>query len=212
MVITLSCLHLRASRKCQCNMNYVNIRTCFRECKYEWINEMQLLSSSFCISVHILNDEGMSLTFVWWALYPCGDNASKDEGPFLLTIVLPCSWFIAFGNKWPTGSYLAQLAQVYVESERTRARACGFAQRSLAIWITSKESVTLFLMSQWQSHVGPHTSISSQLKSMTALWTNTWPETRILAGGDVLWWCRVHGLHLRRYPNIFMALIWLVWH
>jgi hypothetical protein len=35
------------------------------EYKYEWINKMQLLSSSSCILIHILNDEGMSfLTFV----------------------------------------------------------------------------------------------------------------------------------------------------
>jgi hypothetical protein len=33
--------------------------------KYEWINKMQLLPSSFRILIHILNDEGMSfLTFV----------------------------------------------------------------------------------------------------------------------------------------------------
>jgi hypothetical protein len=52
------------------------------ECKYKWINEMQLLSLSFRNPIHILNDEGMSfLTFVWWALYPCGDNASEDEDP-----------------------------------------------------------------------------------------------------------------------------------
>jgi hypothetical protein len=43
---------------------------------------MQLLSSSFYIPIHILNDEGKSfLTFVWWALFPCEDNASKYEGP-----------------------------------------------------------------------------------------------------------------------------------
>jgi hypothetical protein len=50
------------------------------EYKYVLINKMQLLSSSFCIFIHILNDEGMSfLTFVWWALCPCRDNASEDE-------------------------------------------------------------------------------------------------------------------------------------
>jgi hypothetical protein len=33
--------------------------------KYVWINEMQLLSSSFYILIHILNDEGKYfLTFV----------------------------------------------------------------------------------------------------------------------------------------------------
>jgi hypothetical protein len=32
------------------------------------------------------DDEGMSfITFVWWSLYPKGDNASKDEGLWLLT-------------------------------------------------------------------------------------------------------------------------------
>jgi hypothetical protein len=51
------------------------------EYKYEWINKMQLLSSSFRIIIHILNEEGMSfLTFVWWALYPCEDNSSEEEG------------------------------------------------------------------------------------------------------------------------------------
>jgi hypothetical protein len=36
------------------------------ECKYKWINEMQLLSLSFRIPILILNDEGMTfLTFTW---------------------------------------------------------------------------------------------------------------------------------------------------
>jgi hypothetical protein len=49
--------------------------------KYKWINEMHLSYLSFCIPIHILDDEGMSfLTFVWWALYPWEDNALEDEG------------------------------------------------------------------------------------------------------------------------------------
>jgi hypothetical protein len=65
IVITLSHPHLRASRRYQCNINPINIHMCFMEYKYEWINKMQLLSSSFCILIHILKDEGMSfLTFV----------------------------------------------------------------------------------------------------------------------------------------------------
>jgi hypothetical protein len=40
---------------------------------------MQLLSSSFYISIRILNDEGKSfLTFVWWALFSCEKKASED--------------------------------------------------------------------------------------------------------------------------------------
>jgi hypothetical protein len=43
---------------------------------------MRLLSLYFHITIHILNDEGMYfLTFVCWALYPCGNNASGDEDP-----------------------------------------------------------------------------------------------------------------------------------
>jgi hypothetical protein len=54
---------------------------CFMEYKYEWINKMQLLSSSLCILIHMFNDEVMSfLTFVWWALYFYGNNVSEDEG------------------------------------------------------------------------------------------------------------------------------------
>jgi hypothetical protein len=50
--------------------------------KYVWINEMQLLSSSFYIPIQILNNEGKSfLTFIWGALFPYGDNAPADEGP-----------------------------------------------------------------------------------------------------------------------------------
>jgi hypothetical protein len=41
---------------------------------------MQLLSLSFRISIHVLNDEGIFfLTFVWWALYSYEDNASEHE-------------------------------------------------------------------------------------------------------------------------------------
>jgi hypothetical protein len=39
------------------------------------------------------------MTFVQKSLYPKGVNVSKDEGPFQLTIVLPCSWCIAFESK-----------------------------------------------------------------------------------------------------------------
>jgi hypothetical protein len=46
------------------------------------------------------DEEGMSfITFVRRSLYPKGDNVSKDEGPYPLTIVLLCSWCIAFENK-----------------------------------------------------------------------------------------------------------------
>jgi hypothetical protein len=39
------------------------------------------------------------LTFVRKSLYPKGNNVSKDEGPYPLTIVLLCSWCIAFESK-----------------------------------------------------------------------------------------------------------------
>ena len=46
------------------------------------------------------DDEGMPfITFVRESLYPKGDNVSKDEGPYPLTLVLLCSWCIAFENK-----------------------------------------------------------------------------------------------------------------
>jgi hypothetical protein len=51
----------------------------------------------------LINDEGVSfMTFVWRSLYLKGDNALEDEGSKSLSIVLPCSWFIEFENKWPT--------------------------------------------------------------------------------------------------------------
>jgi hypothetical protein len=57
----------------------------------------------FRIPIHVLNNESMSLmTFVWWALSSHGDNALEDEDPLFLMIVMPCSWFIAFENKWWT--------------------------------------------------------------------------------------------------------------
>jgi hypothetical protein len=43
------------------------------------------------------DDEDMSfMTFVQKSLYPKGYNVLEDEVPYLLTIVLPCSWCIAF--------------------------------------------------------------------------------------------------------------------
>jgi hypothetical protein len=46
------------------------------------------------------DDEGTPfLTFVLKSLYPKGNNVSKDEGPYPLTIVLFCSWCIAFESK-----------------------------------------------------------------------------------------------------------------
>jgi hypothetical protein len=43
------------------------------------------------------DDEDM--TFVQKSLYPKGNNVSKDEGPYPLTIVLLCYWCIAFEKK-----------------------------------------------------------------------------------------------------------------
>jgi hypothetical protein len=67
-----------------------------------WDNYSYSLCISY-VSIYILaywDDEGMSfMTFVWRSLYPKVDNASKDEGLWSLTIVLPCSWCITFENK-----------------------------------------------------------------------------------------------------------------
>jgi hypothetical protein len=72
------------------------------KCKYVWINEMQLLSSSFyiLIHIHILNDEGKSfLTFVWRALFPCEDeremglNRRKQSRLFLDIRTKSFNWF-----------------------------------------------------------------------------------------------------------------------
>jgi hypothetical protein len=55
--------------------------------------------SSF-IFIYKDDEEGTSfMTFVRRSLYPKGDNVSKDEGPYPLTIGLLCSWCIAFENK-----------------------------------------------------------------------------------------------------------------
>jgi hypothetical protein len=48
---------------------------------------------SYASSFVYCDDEGSSfMTFVRRSLYPKGNNASKDEGPYRLTFsVLPCS-------------------------------------------------------------------------------------------------------------------------
>jgi hypothetical protein len=50
------------------------------------------------------------------------------------------------------------------QAERARAHAGGLAPRPLGIWVTSKEPQGTIHVFHWQSHIGPHTSISSQLK------------------------------------------------
>jgi hypothetical protein len=46
------------------------------------------------------DDEGMSfMTFVQKSSYPKEYNVLEDEGPYPLTILLPCSWCIAFESK-----------------------------------------------------------------------------------------------------------------
>jgi hypothetical protein len=39
------------------------------------------------------------MTFVQKSSYPKGYNVLEDEGPYPLTIVLPCSWCKAFESK-----------------------------------------------------------------------------------------------------------------
>jgi hypothetical protein len=39
------------------------------------------------------------MTFVKKSSYSKGYNVLEDEGPYPLTIVLPCSWCIAFKSK-----------------------------------------------------------------------------------------------------------------
>jgi hypothetical protein len=52
-----------------------------------------------CVFIY-QDDEGTPfMTFVQKSLYPKGNNVSKDEGPYPLTIVWPCSWYIAFKSK-----------------------------------------------------------------------------------------------------------------
>jgi hypothetical protein len=62
-----------------------------------------LHSYMFYVSLFIFiyrDDEGTPfMTFVQKSLYPKGNNVSKDEGPYPLTIVLSCSWCIAFESK-----------------------------------------------------------------------------------------------------------------
>jgi hypothetical protein len=73
---------------------------CVMEYICVWANWLHSLS--FHITI-IMNHEGTSfMTFIRRSLYPRGDNTSEDEGPWPLTIVLACSWFTAFVNKWPT--------------------------------------------------------------------------------------------------------------
>jgi hypothetical protein len=46
------------------------------------------------------DDEGTPfMTFIQKSLYTKGNNVLKDEGSYPLTIVLLCSWCIAFENK-----------------------------------------------------------------------------------------------------------------
>jgi hypothetical protein len=117
VLFTLTCNHSRitpafyllSSRRYKCNLNIVDV------CSFLYNKNMNNLmiqndySYSLCVSyvsVYILaywNDKGTTfMTFVQRSLYLKGDNASKDEGLWPLTLVLPCSRFIAFENKWPT--------------------------------------------------------------------------------------------------------------
>jgi hypothetical protein len=48
------------------------------------------------------------MTFVRESLCLKGDNVSKDEGPYPLTIVLLCYWCIAFKSKDQQCGYLSQ--------------------------------------------------------------------------------------------------------
>jgi hypothetical protein len=56
IVFTFSHPHLRASRRYQCNVNSVDIHTCFMEHKYKWISKTQLLPPSLCILIRIKMD------------------------------------------------------------------------------------------------------------------------------------------------------------
>jgi hypothetical protein len=59
-----------------------------------------MLYVSSVIFIYKDDEEGTSfISFVRRSLYPKGDNVSKDEGPYPLTIVLLCSLCIAFENK-----------------------------------------------------------------------------------------------------------------
>jgi hypothetical protein len=87
-----------------CNVNLVIVHECIMKYICVFADE---LHSLFLCTLIIMNDKGMIfMTFVWRSLYPRGDNALEDEGPWPLKIVLPCSWFTAFENKWPT--FIAQ--------------------------------------------------------------------------------------------------------
>jgi hypothetical protein len=100
---TLSHPRLRASQRYQCNINIVDIFIFFIEYKNEWIIKILLSRLFLCISC---------LFNIWWRyvfldlrlinIIPMGDNALEDEGLLQLTIVLPCSSFTAFENKWTT--------------------------------------------------------------------------------------------------------------
>jgi hypothetical protein len=64
-----------------------------------YLYSCMVYASSF-IFIYKDDEEGASfITFVRRSLYPKEDNVSKDEGPYPLTIVLLCSWCIAFENK-----------------------------------------------------------------------------------------------------------------
>jgi hypothetical protein len=80
------------------------------------------------------DDEGTPfMTFVQKSLYPKGNNVSKDEGPYPLTIVLSCSWCIALENKdqhWrppPVNSFdhLRQASTFVMPPKKTAAPAAA---------------------------------------------------------------------------------------
>jgi hypothetical protein len=64
-----------------------------------YLDSCMLYVSSF-IFIYKDDEEGtFFITFVRRSLYLKRDNVSKDKGPYPLTIVLLCSWCIAFENK-----------------------------------------------------------------------------------------------------------------
>jgi hypothetical protein len=109
IVITPAPLTLSPSVEPKVSMKYKYYEHLFMFVKWnENVNDLSLCchylhSYMSYVSLFIFiyqDDEGTPfMTIIRKSLYLKGDNISKDEGPYPLTIVLLCSWCITFENK-----------------------------------------------------------------------------------------------------------------
>jgi hypothetical protein len=114
------------------------------------------------------NDEGTPfMTFVRKSLYPKGDNVSNDKGPYLLTIMLLCSWCIAFENKdqhFPLG----EIVQNREASDRVAKWAVEHMGETLSFAPRKaiKSQILTDFLAEWTDTQLPTAPIQAELWTM----------------------------------------------